>query len=735
MLSDRHRAELEVGSGLTSGVIEARGYRTVDSVEELIGLGFSEDQARVPALLVPLWFAGEIVLHQIKADDPRVDPRRNRPLKYETPLGARMRLDIHPLAWDMAMDPSKPLFITEGLKKADSALVRGVPCVGLLGVYNFRGANDKGGIADLEDWSRIPFRSRNHKRPTYIVYDSGAWENPHVRKAMVRLGRCLRGYGAQVNYVRLMPNPDGSECKLDDYWKSADSSPEQLMQMLADAESVDSIRVGGRNPAEIMAEAEQALIEDNDPPRFFLNDRRIVRVIQNERKYWSLEPVSSLSLAHALNQITSWHTVGRKGDQTPTGCPREIAETLLCEGPALPPILGITHGPVLNPDKSFSTETGYCPKSKLYRVGPEIEPFRGTVEQAAAWLKEEIWFDFPFRGVSDLAHAFALALLPIVRPVIAGPTPIHLFTAPAPGTGKSLLAQSCLMMTQGGIVPSDGETRDPEEWRKNISSALLAGRRVIFTDNVNKVVDSAALARAVTEQVWSDRSLGSLRMLTLLVDQVFVMTANNPSLSKELVDRSVLIHLDCENENPRDRRSARPEGFRSLKEWIPEHEAECQAALMAICERWVLEGCPEWRGRALGTFNRWSAIMGGILMASGIEGFLGNIEELRASSASQEAGWSRFYGAWHQSYADMEKTPSELWHLFALEDELVGLIKDGSDRSMHTQVGLLLKSRIGVVCAGLRVVRSGRFYRIEEVPARASIGHQVDQRIAGTVLV
>jgi hypothetical protein len=65
--------------------------------------------------------------------------------KYETPRGTKMIMDVPPLARLHRGDPNKPLFITEGARKADSITSRGYCCIALLGVWNWRGTNDHGG--------------------------------------------------------------------------------------------------------------------------------------------------------------------------------------------------------------------------------------------------------------------------------------------------------------------------------------------------------------------------------------------------------------------------------------------------------------------------------------------------------------------------------------------------------------------------------------------------------------
>src|SRR4051794_23415447 len=104
-------------SAINDGVAEARGYRSVSTKSELRSLGFSDAQQRVPALLAPIFdVRGEIVSYHLRPDEPRV--KDGRALKYETPRGSRMAVDVPPSIRAKLGDPGVPLWITEGVRKA-----------------------------------------------------------------------------------------------------------------------------------------------------------------------------------------------------------------------------------------------------------------------------------------------------------------------------------------------------------------------------------------------------------------------------------------------------------------------------------------------------------------------------------------------------------------------------------------------------------------------------------------
>jgi hypothetical protein len=210
-LSDAHRAML-AASGISDDVAKARGYRTIRKKVDLKRLGFADSQLNVPALLVPNFNAvGELAGYQIRPDAPRVV--KGRILKYESAKGTPPIVDVPPLAREWVRDPARPLFVTEGARKADAAVSAGLCCIDLPGVWGFRGRNEHGGYTTLPDWACIAIKERK----VYVAFDSDVMQKRQVHKALVALAGFLRMKGADVSFIYLPPNSDGSKVGLDDF--------------------------------------------------------------------------------------------------------------------------------------------------------------------------------------------------------------------------------------------------------------------------------------------------------------------------------------------------------------------------------------------------------------------------------------------------------------------------------------------------------------------------------------
>ncbi len=223
VLLPQHAALIEA-SGISPEVAQARGYWSAQRKSELRRLGFSDSQCLSPALVVPVWnVLGELATYQIRPDQPRINSD-GKAVKYETPGGSRMALDVPPLIRAKLADPSVPLWITEGVRKGDSGASAGLCCIALLGVWNWRGTNELGGNAALADWEYIP----PNGRLVCICFDSDVMTKPEVHLALERLAAFLKLRGATVHFIYPPSGPARAKQGLDDYLAAGHTVEELL---------------------------------------------------------------------------------------------------------------------------------------------------------------------------------------------------------------------------------------------------------------------------------------------------------------------------------------------------------------------------------------------------------------------------------------------------------------------------------------------------------------------------
>ena len=135
-----------------------------------------------------------------------------------------MALDVPKLARSWLADPAWPLFITEGVRKADAAVSKDLCCIALLGVWNWRGTNEHGGKIALPDWESIALNGRD----VYAVFDSDVMVKRPVHQALARLKGFLECTGAHVWLIYLPSGDGGAKVGLDDYFAAGRSVQDLL---------------------------------------------------------------------------------------------------------------------------------------------------------------------------------------------------------------------------------------------------------------------------------------------------------------------------------------------------------------------------------------------------------------------------------------------------------------------------------------------------------------------------
>ncbi len=189
-------------SGIDPGVVAERGTFTATR-----GRDVPQDRGKLPAkpgLVFRVHPLDGGIFHRLRPDNPG----RSK-AKYMQPKGAPNRLDVHPRQHEAVKGTGGMRYITEGEKKVDAGVSRGILMVGLSGVWN--GQKNKELIPDFD---LLPLAGEDYS----ILFDSDIETNEHVQAAAERQARLLRARGANVFITLLPPAPDGGKQGLDDFF-------------------------------------------------------------------------------------------------------------------------------------------------------------------------------------------------------------------------------------------------------------------------------------------------------------------------------------------------------------------------------------------------------------------------------------------------------------------------------------------------------------------------------------
>jgi Domain of unknown function (DUF3854) len=224
---DDHAGMLKA-SGITPEHALKRRYMSVDTKKRLEGLKITKAGRNTPGLLIPLRRKdGSAWGYQYRPDQPRLNDKTEKPIKYETPYQQLNGVDVPPGVGPMLDDPSIPLWITEGSKKADAAYLAGLCCISISGVWNFRGKNIKGGKVIIPDLQEIAVNDRR----IIMAFDGDVAVKSSVHMALRDLSAYLESKGAQVEYAHLPHNDADGKTGLDDFLVA--SGVEELWRLVS----------------------------------------------------------------------------------------------------------------------------------------------------------------------------------------------------------------------------------------------------------------------------------------------------------------------------------------------------------------------------------------------------------------------------------------------------------------------------------------------------------------------
>ncbi|HEY1188555.1 MAG TPA: hypothetical protein VGE74_12960 [Gemmata sp.] len=491
---------------------------------------------------------------------------------------------------------------------------------------------------------------------------------------------------------------------------------------------------------DVVDQALAALVKANDPIATFIHGDTLVRIDTTQQNA-AVKSLSKAQLRLLLSNSANWVnvTTNKDGEEIPkaTFPKAEVVESIQdhTAWPGIPRLTAVADVPVITAESGLLTKPGYDAASGVYLLPggyadvPHVSdaPTAQDVEIARSLLLDELLGDFPFVDAASKANVLALFLLPFVRGLIDGPTPLHHVDAPQEGTGKSLLIQTWGWVTLGREPKALGEVSRPDDWQKLILAALMEAPREIFLDNLNQNLDSGSLASALTSTVIGGRLLGFSRMVSAPVNCVWVSSGNNVGMSRELVRRTLCIRLDARQDAAwKDRQ------FKyKLPKWAQLKRGELVWCCLTICQAWVAAGKPPGRS-VIGGYESWSAVMDGILSNAGIRDLAGNADDFRAISVDSGDEWRVFVPEWWREFGSNKVTSGELVRLADQREMLVSLLEQAkNDRSRGTVLGKQLKKVRDRVYRGLRIEFAGTYqgqsqYRLSNLEPDAQEPEQTE---------
>lgn len=393
-------------------------------------------------------------------------------------------------------------------------------------------------------------------------------------------------------------------------------------------------------------------------------------------------------------------------------CPRGLAEHIAYQKdwPAFPRLEAIARAPFVRDDGSICEVPGYDAQSRIiYSPNAEFpaipaNPSRDDALCALASLLEP-FDEFPFS--TDAARStFVACILTEAARAAMETSPAFFFTAPAAGTGKTLLASIPALLVHGHVPPFRPWAERDDELRKGLFASLLAGDRTIAFDNLQNgaKIRSAILCNFLTALIYTDRKLGVSETPSVVNRSVVVATGNNITPTSDLARRSVVVRIDANTAHLKERTFK----LTDLRGFIAEHRPRLLVAALTIVRAHILADVPG--STPLPTFERWSRFVRDALLWLGMADPVETQADETDDETSPLADAFHLIGEWANRRGKEEFFASDLAEAeeFNSEDDPLAKAIEAagcSDARDKQKVGFWLRDRRDRVAGDFKLLR------------------------------
>jgi len=492
------------------------------------------------------------------------------------------------------------------------------------------------------------------------------------------------------------------------------------------------IVIDGTQSLDALADATwQVLLHANEPPVILRQGAELVRLVREKSGRASLRELKKARLKARLVRVADF----RKSDAETAKAarvPDDLVEDMMVDDDRdVPLITRIVEAPVFLPDGRLLAERGHDAASGILYAPPqtfEVQPVSKvpTAEDVAKArdLLLEVFCDVPFCSDADKAAVLALLLSGFARELVPGNAPMVLIDKPTPRTGATLIVDAIGTIVDGRPLAKIPEAEHEAEWRKRLMAVALEAGTYVCVDNLRQKLDVSCLSAMLTASgQYSDRLLGHSKMASAAARSLWVVTANNATVSKEIAERIVWCRLDAKLEHPGDDRTT-PYKHQRLLLWIEEQRAALVWSCLVLIQNWLALGRPASPTRMLGGFEGWCETLGGVLHAAGIHGLLENTQAFRERADADTAPIKAFLAAWWLAHREKAVPVRDLVPV-AISADLD--VEGKTDRATRTRLGMLLKREQDrrYTLDGMTVVISGAADQHDKV-ARWRLTVEVD---------
>lgn len=320
----------------------------------------------------------------------------------------------------------------------------------------------------------------------------------------------------------------------------------------------------------------------------------------------------------ALSDAAVLESTDKNGVPEAIPIPEKLGTMILKQkAPLFPTLTGVSEWPMVGRNGDLiAGHHGYDPATGLYfDIDPSVKIDESmSAEEGTRWLFEEMLCDFPFEADEDRAAALGLLIAMMQRPLMKT-CPAFATVAPQPGSGKSTLIEAASIAVHGQPIASHAFAEEEDELRKAIHSLMLAKMPAVLFDNIGRgrTVDSDHLAKLLTSEVSTDRTLGASETRKEINTLLVAFTGNNIAFAHDMASRVVVVRLNAKVANPM-RRSFK---HRDIRSWARAERNRALSSIIAIIRAGLRTPDLDGPASRFEEFDEW--IVRPVLAATGID--------------------------------------------------------------------------------------------------------------------
>jgi hypothetical protein len=270
------------------------------------------------------------------------------------------------------------------------------------------------------------------------------------------------------------------------------------------------------------------------------------KIIQAKPQWLSVE----------VQRLCRFEQLNKKEELIAVGCPSAVVNGILADAARLrmPKLTAVRNAPTMDSNgrqivlPGYDEKTGLLVVSDTFGAWPSVPSAPSFTElKKAIDVLWQPFKQFPYAEASDKSVALAAVLTAAVRCCLRT-SPGFGFSATAPGTGKTLLAQ-CVGALYDGVAPAvSPPISHEEEWAKSLFSAALGGAGTLLYDNAEHPIESASLCAVTTAPSIKSRVLGESRDAEAEHRMLILATGNGLQFVGDLNRRIFTCRLDANME-------------------------------------------------------------------------------------------------------------------------------------------------------------------------------------------